>query len=509
MGAAVMWVLLGLWLALAACDEAALPDVTLLSGMRLRAHITILGGLGAFCQGSAVASLHLETGHFAYLQALCDAHYRPHMARHNADSPLHVVVVGAGPGGLLSALRAYQMGATVTVLEKRTAYERNMWFDVSDGAWGDSLSVLQSWGLLHLLGQLDTDGTFSKMSFDDSAALATVLPLRCQMLERFLAQSALLLGIDVRYGVAYTGLSRSRSGVVTSTGQVMYFDVLVGADGYTQGRSALRSDMGIPEETLEGVKQVSLFARFAHCPVVAKHALKAWEVSVHVPEVVMVYRRFFSHQCDLQLLLTDEAAASLVDERSQWELLQRVVEHSVPDVSRSVVELKELIEDLERVETRIARAAESTVCLTEDCERIGVLVGDAVFPAHYRLGIGVNNIIDSMHNFGVFLSKVAAARSSTELPELVVEKQVVDEQRMQHIWAHQQHTMWLERSANTCGGGLLAHSCMHAVTVACTCSRRRAEWCSRTSKAADMTQSIEQPRTPTSCLRCGRIATAS
>ena len=50
---------------------------------------------------------------------------RQHLPPRSADA-LHVVVVGAGPAGLLTAIEATRAGAAVTVLEKRSEYMRSV-----------------------------------------------------------------------------------------------------------------------------------------------------------------------------------------------------------------------------------------------------------------------------------------------------------------------------------------------------------------------------------------------
>lgn len=65
-----------------------------------------------------------------------------------ASSSLQIVVAGAGPVGLLSAIAALQAGAWVTVVEQRTAYRRNVWFDLTgEGLDSPSQAILESWGL--------------------------------------------------------------------------------------------------------------------------------------------------------------------------------------------------------------------------------------------------------------------------------------------------------------------------------------------------------------------------
>jgi len=97
------------------------------------------------------------------------------------------------------------------------------------------------------------------------------------------------------------------------------------------------------------------------------------------------------------------------------------------------------------VETILTRSLESTLCLARDCSTLGGLVGDSVFTAYYRLGIGVNNAIDATHNMGIFLQRLARSNGNpVENRRLVKEKQRYDGYRMQRIYGHQIKVMWLE-----------------------------------------------------------------
>lgn len=124
--------------------------------------------------------------------------------------------------------------------------------------------------------------------------------------------------------------------------------------------------------------------------------------------------------------------------------------YSIPGEFADVDALKAAVVDdgLSIVTSHVSRASETTVCCSSDCSTVGVLVGDAVFPAHYRLGIGVNNAIDALHNFGVFISKLTQAPVTSLWADLVAEKKMVDEQRMAAVWTLQVKIMWLECYCN-------------------------------------------------------------
>lgn len=55
--------------------------------------------------------------------------------------PLKIVVVGAGVAGLTAALHSYHAGARVTLVEKRTAYERANVVDLTKGNHSDLVAL--------------------------------------------------------------------------------------------------------------------------------------------------------------------------------------------------------------------------------------------------------------------------------------------------------------------------------------------------------------------------------
>ncbi len=96
-----------------------------------------------------------------------------------AAAPLHVLVVGGGPAGLVASIVARHAGAHVVVLEKRLNYTRNVFFDLATAPWGHALDVLRAWGL---------EAGVPELFWHADGSIATV---RCCVLEQWLASLAI------------------------------------------------------------------------------------------------------------------------------------------------------------------------------------------------------------------------------------------------------------------------------------------------------------------------------
>ena len=47
-----------------------------------------------------------------------------------------ILIVGAGPAGLIKAIEAYSAGySSISLIEKRSNYTRDIWFDFSPRPW--------------------------------------------------------------------------------------------------------------------------------------------------------------------------------------------------------------------------------------------------------------------------------------------------------------------------------------------------------------------------------------
>ncbi|XP_051863324.1 F-actin-monooxygenase Mical isoform X12 [Drosophila albomicans] len=139
----------------------------------------------------------------------------------NACSGTRVLVIGAGPCGLRTAIEAQLLGAKVVVLEKRDRITRN--------------NVLHLWPFvitdLRNLGAKKFYGKFCAGSIDH----ISIRQLQCMLLK-----VALLLGVEIHEGVSFDhALEPSgdgtgwRAAVTPSDHAVSHyeFDVLIGADG--------------------------------------------------------------------------------------------------------------------------------------------------------------------------------------------------------------------------------------------------------------------------------------
>lgn len=419
-------------------------NVVLASGPLLLQRVREAGGIAAVCtmKGRDVDGLQRWK---SYLDQVCGTLYtqrKRSLAGDPRSEALRVLIIGAGPVGLMNALVAYSRGVSPVVVEKRSVFNRDVWFDLTDGAWGPSLSLLRKWGMMQLFDELDTDQGWTTINFDHSEETEQMMMLRCEMMQRFLAQTCLLLGVGIEFGLTFDHLNSARNSAVMGDGSTIGFDVILGADG---AHSHVRHELGIKEILQTNAKQLSISVEFLKCPG-ASPGLTHWKLSEHIHDVSKVYLRFGKAECHVQILLTNMLNQPLSkDSATPWDLIFKVMSYALPQEYKTLDELRANVERVHLLDTTLTHSSEATVCCARDCSTIGVLVGDAFFTAYYRLGIGVNNAIDATHNMGVFLQRLAQGRGDTSKYRIAVKvKEHLDMYRLDKLYGHQVKVMWLE-----------------------------------------------------------------
>ncbi|XP_037946356.1 F-actin-monooxygenase Mical isoform X3 [Teleopsis dalmanni] len=182
-------------------------------------------------------------------------------AKGNACSGTRVLVIGAGPCGLRTAIEAQLLGAKVVVVEKRDRISRN--------------NVLHLWPFvitdLRNLGAKKFYGKFCAGSIDH----ISIRQLQCILLK-----VALLLGVEIHEGVSFertiepSGDGCGWRAVVTPADHAVShyeFDVLIGADGK---RNTLE---GFKRKEFRGKLAIAITANFINKKTEAE--AKAEEIS--------------------------------------------------------------------------------------------------------------------------------------------------------------------------------------------------------------------------------------
>uniref|UniRef100_A0A6B2L3G4 [F-actin]-monooxygenase MICAL1-3-like Rossman domain-containing protein n=1 Tax=Arcella intermedia TaxID=1963864 RepID=A0A6B2L3G4_9EUKA len=127
----------------------------------------------------------------------------------------NIVVIGAGPAGLLTAIECRMLGANVHVIEKRNYITRN--------------NILHLWPFtVDYLKSLAAKVFYSKFGTGSINHIGT------KYLQRILIKISLLIGINLNFGVEF--LSKQNEGNKISINsnpslQLPPIDILVGADG--------------------------------------------------------------------------------------------------------------------------------------------------------------------------------------------------------------------------------------------------------------------------------------
>lgn len=416
------------------------------------------------------------------------------------------VVVGAGPAGLLSALTSVRRGFRVHILEKRITYGRNIWFDLSTPPWANSVALFRAYGFF------TQNSDFVK--HNESA----VITVRCQQVERFFAKSLAIVNVSLHSGVQYVGscavgakavavampASYARQydeqnflcdDLVTSPNLYLSIpaDVLIGADS---SRSVVRKQSGInfllqsslmthylSKITVSDLHQTTLLLEIkAHnntCPLLRRDnatndTVDPWYPGFIVPGIHSVFKRWYRGHCHLQFLFSHDVGDSLYreykesgddDEFLPWHGILQTINLLLNTPYRDTDELKQNVVrrqpgkfEAEMFQISIFKASQiAKVLQLSSAEKplIVYLIGDSSITAHYRLGVGINNIVTSLRQLRRLLdASVAFLMSSrkfsdtSRLREAVKAVERSSQKRLESMVQFQLSTMLYESYCN-------------------------------------------------------------
>ncbi len=272
--------------------------------------------------------------------------------------PLSVVIIGGGPAGLATAIEAALSGAVVTVVEKRSVYERPQRLFLLD----HSLELLKKWGVnspeLKIIGIKD-----------ERLGL-----IRICLLEEALLHRAQELGVTVLQGEFQELQERE---VLLAGGELLPFDLLVGADG---AHSLVRQALGIALDFKGQGKAGAALIRSSDASIDISPELQHGEAFVRKFQFPGMSLIFMQHP---QAATKDDIV--ILCQASGWQAQAEQI-----NADQALLSLD--------VDVYLQRARRFSL---ED--RGALLVGDAAGTASFFRGMGANHALQTAENAGEFL----------------------------------------------------------------------------------------------------------
>ncbi len=292
-----------------------------------------------------------------------------------AASP-SVVIIGGGPAGLSSAIEAKQAGASVKVIEKRGAYEREQMLFLFE----HSLDLLKKWKAapagLSVVGVGDRRIGFVQIS----------------ELENALLHRAKELGVEVIQD-QFVGFSKKgRLARLKKTGSIPY-DLLIAADGV---HSLVRQSIGIELDRLSQGKAGAAFFLLGK-----DQPPNPIEVLPHVQHGSSFVRKFQFPELTLVFLQGPQSATK--------EDFIRLCKASGWDLQAKQVAANEALLLLD-VDVFLQRATRFSLK-----DRGVLLIGDAAATGSFFRGKGANYALESAEIAGRFFQTNDYERFEVEL----------------------------------------------------------------------------------------------
>ena len=477
-----------------------------------------------------------------------------------------ILIVGGSSAGLISALAMFRSGLLgkarfyidqVSIIDKRDSYSRKQWFDLIGKPFYHSLNVL--------FDEFAFDTQYVSYVKEVNDNLTTVL-LPSSVLERFLAKTVTMTGINIEYNHQYLGYCQQFENVAVilnntlidknnplidynikpkiwncgndilnlnindrdiqklKTNNGIYninknmfrfeqFSVIIGSDGTKSGvrdmykmgwyqqniiniarfvsDSKDRMDKNIPL-IIDNLQQLSLLVNFKtirhsdpnlfdennpyeshNCPALKfgndDRILDPWSASFHVDGVHTVFKRFYYNDCQMQILLNQQSGKQLMDFRKEntdllWSIVFNTTKHYLQNPPSTMQELqnKYLVSSFgTEGDGNFATGNKQILFLnhsiflpersikvvktTNDSFGIVLLIGDSSMKSHYRLGVGINRIMDSYYDYVEFYRDIKQKMfGDKELIDFIVDFAKDIESKLQYFVEFQASTIVME-----------------------------------------------------------------
>jgi 2-polyprenyl-6-methoxyphenol hydroxylase-like FAD-dependent oxidoreductase len=315
-----------------------------------------------------------------------------------------VLVVGAGPGGLATALSAARHGARVLVVERRPGTSTR---PRATGVDLRTMEILRAWGIADAVRAqavpVDLDATSGPTlvapptsrgraggypDLREILRVSPVLPLVCpqDLLEPILADAVRRHGGEVRFGTRLTGLALHPDGVRATVdgGGHVRARFVVGADGT---RSAVRTALGI------GVRHLGTWAQAVQVLFRPSRDL----LPGRLPHLITFVEQ-------------PQPAAMCPMGAGRWGYVGLRFDGGRPDAPAdwtATLRAATGLPDLEAEVLDVARFTLAAAVATRYRSGSGFLVGDAAHRTTPVAGIGLNTAVHDGHELGWKLAWVA------------------------------------------------------------------------------------------------------
>lgn len=288
----------------------------------------------------------------------------------DTDRPISVLIIGAGPAGLVSAIEASMEGCEVTIVEKRNGYFRSQPIAV----WDNSLQMLKKWNISV------TEMIVSELDEGNRVGLA-----RIKYLEKHLSKKCDDLGVK-RIRGEFLGFAPELSAYIKTAEKEMIipYDILIAADGF---HSKVREMLSIPIEMFTSAK-----GAYVIIPSFL-HTQKKLDFTKVIP-----YKDCFMRiirAAGLMTVITMQSAEQTSLEKIRFLLQDQGWNQEVAAIDAGYV--SEVVENIPIV---VGKA--QTFCSPK---KSALLIGDAAISLNFLYGDGLNAAFYSMDIFRSFLEE--------------------------------------------------------------------------------------------------------